>query len=140
MLAQISHMIRHNHFMMYRLIAMVMMEQNDINDDEDLKALEQFDIMSRIPGMTEEKWESLTEFQREELINEYDSEREKQKELRRLRDKKKQWLKTFVMRQRKETDRVYRQTSVGVCGYSHRQWNIPSQEGETGFTAHIGLH
>lgn len=45
--------------------------------------------MSRIPGMTEEKWESLTEFQREELINEYDSEREKQKELRRLRDKKK---------------------------------------------------
>ena len=57
-----------------------------MNDDEDLKALEQFDIMSRIPGMTEEKWESLTEFQREELINEYDSE---QKELRRLRDKKK---------------------------------------------------
>ena len=50
-----------------------------MNDDEDLKALEQFDIMSRIPGMTEEKWESLTEFQREELINEYDSERERQK-------------------------------------------------------------
>ena len=60
-----------------------------MNDDEDLKALEQFDIMSRIPGMTEEKWESLTEFQREELINEYDRERERQKELRRLRDKKK---------------------------------------------------
>lgn len=60
-----------------------------MSDDEDLKALEQYDIMSHIPGMTEEKWESLTEFQREELINEYDSEREKQKELRRLRDKKK---------------------------------------------------
>ena len=82
-------MIQRNRFLMYYLIAMVMMESNDMNDDEDLKALEQFDIMSRIPGMTEEKWESLTEFQREELINEYDSERERQKELRRLRDKKK---------------------------------------------------
>ena len=48
-----------------------------MNDDEDLKALEQFDIMSRIPGMTEEKWESLTEFQREELMNMIVNERDK---------------------------------------------------------------
>ena len=53
------------------------------------KALEQYDIMTQIPGMTEEKWESLPELEREELINEYNSRREKEKELMRLRDRKK---------------------------------------------------
>lgn len=45
--------------------------------------------MTQIPGMTEEKWESLPELEREELINEYNSRREKEKELMRLRDRKK---------------------------------------------------
>ena len=60
-----------------------------MEDDEEFKALEQYDIMTQIPGMTEEKWESLPELEREELINEYNSRREKEKELMRLRDRKK---------------------------------------------------
>lgn len=45
--------------------------------------------MPPIPDMTEEKWNSLTELQKEEYISEYNTIRERDEELERLRNKMK---------------------------------------------------
>ena len=88
-----------------------------MEDDEEFKALEQYDIMTQIPGMTEEKWESLPELEREELINEYNSRREKEKELMRLRDRKK-WMVVLVnhgIGERSERERGTKRKSRCGC-------------------------
>lgn len=88
-----------------------------MEDDEEFKALEQYDIMTQIPGMTEEKWESLPELEREELINEYNSRREKEKELMRLRDRKKSMvvLMNHGIGERSERERETKRKSRHRC-------------------------
>ena len=88
-----------------------------MEDDEEFKALEQYDIMTQIPGMTEEMWESMPELEREELINEYNSQREKEKELMRLRDRKKSMvvLMNHGIGERSERERETKRKSRRRC-------------------------
>lgn len=60
-----------------------------------MKTFESFSKMPPIPNMTEEKWNSLSELQREEIISEYNSKRERDEEIRKLKDKKK-WISIIV--------------------------------------------
>ena len=55
--------------------------------DEDMETFDQYGKMPPLPGMTEEKWNSLTELQKEEYISEYNTIREKDEELKRLRNR-----------------------------------------------------
>ena len=88
-----------------------------MEDDEEFKTRKQYDIMTQIPGMTEEKWESLPELEREELINEYNSQREKEKELMRLRDRKKSMvvLMNHGIGERSERERETKRKSRRRC-------------------------
>lgn len=54
-----------------------------------MRTFDQYGKMPPIPDMTEEKWNSLTELQKEEYISEYNTIREKDEELKRLRNKRK---------------------------------------------------
>ena len=54
-----------------------------------MRTFDQYGRMPPIPDMTEEKWNSLTELQKEEYISEYNTIREKDEELERLRIKMK---------------------------------------------------
>lgn len=60
-----------------------------------MKTFEVFSKMPPIQNMTEEKWNSLSELQREEIISEYNSKRERDEEIRKLKDKKK-WFSIIV--------------------------------------------
>lgn len=48
-----------------------------------------------LPGLTEEKWKSLSDLQREEMFSEYYSRREKDEEIKRLKNRKKQGARLF---------------------------------------------
>lgn len=48
-----------------------------MDDDEIMQTFDQYSQMPPLPGLTEEKWKSLSDLQREELFSEYYSRREK---------------------------------------------------------------
>lgn len=60
-----------------------------------METFESFSKMPPIPNMTEDKWNSMSELQREEIISEYNSKRERDEEIRKLKDKKK-WIVVIV--------------------------------------------
>ena len=60
-----------------------------MDDDEIMQTFDQYSQMPPLPGLTEEKWKSLSDLQREELFSEYYSRREKDEEIKRLRNRKK---------------------------------------------------
>ena len=64
--------------------------------DEDMRTFDQYGKMPPIPDMTEEKWNSLTELQKEEYISEYNTIRERDEELERLRNKMKSGANAVV--------------------------------------------
>ena len=61
-----------------------------MDDEEIMETFDQYSQMPPLPGLTEEKWKSLSDLQREEMFSEYYSRREKDEEIKRLKNRKKQ--------------------------------------------------
>ena len=57
-----------------------------------METFDSFSKMPPIPNMTPEKWNSLSELQREEIISEYNARKEGDAFVRKLRDKEKCFL------------------------------------------------
>lgn len=60
-----------------------------MDDEEIMETFDQYSQMPPLPGLTEEKWKSLSDLQREEMFSEYYSRREKDEEIKRLKNRKK---------------------------------------------------
>lgn len=57
-----------------------------------METFDSFSKMPPIPNMTPEKWNSLSELQREEIISDYNARKEGDAFVRKLRDKEKYFL------------------------------------------------
>ena len=66
-----------------------------MDDEEIMETFDQYSQMPPLPGLTEEKWKSLSDLQREEMFSEYYSRREKDEEIKRLKNLKKQGSRLF---------------------------------------------
>lgn len=66
-----------------------------MDDEEIMETFDQYSQMPPLPGLTEEKWKSLSDLQREEMFSEYYSRREKDEEIKRLKNRKKQRVRLF---------------------------------------------
>lgn len=66
-----------------------------MDDEEIMETFDQYSQMPPLPGLTEEKWKSLSDLQREEMFSEYYSRREKDEEIKRLKNRKKQGVRLF---------------------------------------------
>ena len=65
-----------------------------MDDEEIMETFDQYSQMPPLPGLTEEKWKSLSDLQREEMFSEYYSRREDE-EIKRLKNRKKQGARLF---------------------------------------------
>ena len=66
-----------------------------MDDEEIMETFDQYSQMPPLPGLNEEKWKSLSDLQREEMFSEYYSRREKDEEIKRLKNRKKQGARLF---------------------------------------------
>ena len=66
-----------------------------MDDEEIMETFDQYSQMPPLPGLTEEKWKSLSDLQREEMFSEYYSRREKDEEIKRLKNRKTQGARLF---------------------------------------------
>ena len=74
-----------------------------MDDEEIMETFDQYSQMPPLPGLTEEKWKSLSDLQREEMFSEYYSRREKDEEIKRLKNRKKQGARLFVDAKERKT-------------------------------------